>query len=238
MPILAGCFVSDLHLLSPRSVAHALQGSIDAACDDCGLIVLGGDIFDFRWANVGGHGYTLSAAQSWLESLIESNPSADVVYVLGNHDSHPDMQALLSQLSTTYSNFQWSAETWRRGDCLFCHGDILDAGSQARLAGYRRKFHHVQPASRAAHGIYDAAVAMRLHRTIPKLFHRPRSTCTRLLELLDFASHPEWHDIRRVFFGHTHVPIYELPLGQIEFYNPGAALKHMNFAPITFHIHS
>ncbi len=231
MPVTA-CFVSDLHLLSPRSMARQWMPAINAACQDSSLIVLGGDIFDFRWATLGGHQETLLATRQWLETLASAHPQATIAYIMGNHDSHPDMQALLDELASRHAHFLWKSESYQAGDCLFCHGDILDAGSQANLANYRSRFQHERQASRAAHGLYDAAVAMRLHKTIPKLFHRPRATCTRLRELLQINA----GEVRRVFFGHTHVPIYALELDAITYYNPGAALRHMNFAPIQFEI--
>ena len=235
--MLPACFVSDLHLLSPRSLAAKWMPAIDAACRDSRLIVLGGDIFDFRWATLGGHEATLKAARRWLESLLTRHAHATIVYVMGNHDSHPDMQALLDDLSRVHAQFLWRAESYQVADCLFCHGDILDAGSQANLESYRIRFQHERQASRAAHQLYNAAVAMRLHRTLPKLFHRPRATCTRLRELLQIdalsAQSPS-EPVHRVYFGHTHVPIYELQLDGITYSNPGAALRHMNFAPLQF----
>lgn len=234
--MIPACFVSDLHLLSPRSMAEKWQSSIDAACRGCQLIVLGGDIFDFRWATMGGHLATLRAGRWWLNELLRKNPDARVVYLLGNHDSHPDMQLLLEDVAVKTGRLEWHSESFRLGDCLFCHGDILDAGGQAGLADYRRKFHHERPASRAAHGAYEVAVAMRLHRTIPTLFHRPRATCARLSELLKLTPFADHSDVQRVFFGHTHIPIYELPIGTVQFFNPGAALRHLNFAPITFEV--
>lgn len=236
--MLTACFVSDLHLLSPRSMAPKWMPAIDAACRDSELIVLGGDIFDFRWATLGGHSATLLAVQTWLLSLLKRHSHSRVVYILGNHDSHPDMQSLLQELVHEHPHLSWHAESYQIGDCYFCHGDVLDAGGPALLDRYRRKFHDERQASRAAHNIYNAAVAMRLHRTLPTLFHRPKATCSRLSEFLELEKHPSGPRIERVFFGHTHVPIYELPLGSVHYYNPGAALRHMNFAPITFQIES
>lgn len=210
--------------------------AIDAACRGSELIVLGGDIFDFRWATLGGHEETLAAVQTWLENLLTRHSEARVAYVLGNHDCHPDLQRLLECLAREQPRFAWHPESFQLGDCYFCHGDVLDAGGPNQLARYRRKFHHERQASRAAHNIYDAAVAMRLHRTIPTLFHRPRATCLRLSQFLSLAKQAGQAPIERVFFGHTHVPIYELPLRSVHYYNPGAALRHMTFAPITFHI--
>lgn len=232
----SACFLSDLHLLSPRSMAPQWMHSIDSACRESKVIVLGGDIFDFRWATLGGHVATLVAAKNWLSSLLDRHREARVVYILGNHDSHPDMQDLLDDLATTSGRLEWTADCYRLGDCLFCHGDVLDAGSWQQLADYRRRFQHERQASRAAHNAYEVAVAMRLHRALPALFHRPRATCTRLTELLNVASRSEYAGVQRIFFGHTHVPIYELPLGPFHFYNPGAALRHLNFAPITFEV--
>lgn len=233
------CFVSDLHLLSPRSMAQKWMPAIEAACRDSRLIVLGGDIFDFRWATLGGHQASLAAARKWLDNFLISHAHATVVYVMGNHDSHPDLQALLEDLSQLHSHFVWREDSYQVADCLFCHGDILDAGSQAKLTSYRSRFQHERQASRAAHGLYDAAVAMRLHRTIPKLFHRPRATCRRLRDLLQINQSPTTSAVpvvQRVFFGHTHVPIYELQVDGIAYFNPGASLRHMNFAPIQFEL--
>ncbi len=215
--------------------------AIEAACADSRFIVLGGDIFDFRWATLGGHQASLTAARRWLGSLLERHQHATVIYVMGNHDSHPDMQSMLDDLAVRHTHLLWRAEHYQIADCLFCHGDILDAGSQSNLSNYRSRFQHERQASRTAHGLYDAAVAMRLHRTIPKLFHRPRATCTRLHDLLQINASSttlQPHRVRRVFFGHTHVPIYELLLNDIAYFNPGAALRHMQFAPIQFQIQS
>ena len=66
-----GVFVSDLHLFSPRSAAQAVPDQLAqvSAADQC--IVLGGDIFDFRWSIRGSHELTLSAAIHWLEELLD-----------------------------------------------------------------------------------------------------------------------------------------------------------------------
>lgn len=234
--MISACFVSDLHLLSPRSMAEKWMSSIEAACSDSQLIVLGGDILDFRWATLGGHLATLRAGRCWLKELLRKNEHARIVYILGNHDSHPDMQEVLEDLACKTGRLQWYPESYRAADCLFCHGDIIDAGGRAGLNEYRSKFHDERPPSRAAHHAYNVAVAMRLHRTIPTLYHRPRATCTRLSEMLELSPGSDHAPVQRVFFGHTHVPIYELPIGPIQFFNPGAALRHLNFAPITFEI--
>ena len=80
---------------------------------------------------------------------------------------------------------------------------------------------------------------MRLHRTIPKLFHRPRATCQRLSDLMSIDAHAstsgaqlnQLAQVRRVFFGHTHVPIYELPIGHIHYLQPGRSPPPYELCP-------
>lgn len=205
--------------------------------DDKQWIMLGGDIFDFRWAEHTSHHQTLDAIRSWLEQLFTRYPDARVAYVLGNHDSHPEMFPLLNDLSRAYSRFVWDPVWVRLGDCLFCHGDMLDAGGGgAKLATYRQQFHHERPASRMAHRAYDAAVAIRLHRAIPTLRHRPLATCQRLAAYLWLENIPQMSEITRVFFGHTHMPVDGYRIEKLTFFNPGASLKHLPFHPINFEV--
>ncbi len=152
----------------------------------------------------------MQAVESWLVRLAEEHPHATIVYIMGNHDSHPDLQQLLTRLAQRYAHFRWEPEYYQKADCLFCHGDILDAGGRNQLADYRQKFQHERQASRTAHRLYDAAVAMRLHRTIPKLFHRPRATCLRLNELMSIdpmARHPTPRSLSQQPFAESFWPL-------------------------------
>ncbi len=222
----SGIFISDLHLFSPRSSAEKIQRqiSVERNADQC--IVLGGDIFDFRWSVRGGLAGTIQAARNWLDDLLASSGDAHIRFLPGNHDCHPDFLNALAELADCEPRFAWHEHHLQLGDCLFLHGDILDAGGD--LAPYRCKFQHAKPQTGFSHRAYEVIVGLRLHKVVPMLRHRPVVTCQRLwnfiLELPDI--NPQ--SIERVYFGHTHVPLFGTTTGGIRFYNPGAALKHMH----------
>lgn len=225
-----GVFVSDLHLFSPRSRGAGIPAQLEAFRRKDQCIVLGGDIFDFRWSDHGGLDSTLAAAGVWLTQLLELTGDSDVVFLPGNHDCHPMFLALLDQTAQANPRFSWCDHHLQLGDCLFLHGDVLDAGNSAeQLANYRLRFHHVDAQSAVLHRAYDLAVALRIHQIVPKLRHSPARTCQRLWDTLGGLPEVDCTPIRRIFFGHTHVPIHGLEWNGIQFFNPGAALKHMNY---------
>lgn len=223
-----GVFISDLHLFSPRSAAVETQSQLARYQDANECIVLGGDIFDFRWSTKGNHVATLKAACNWLHELLAATGQSQVVFLPGNHDCHPTFLGELKLLAERESRFSWHDHHLQIDDSLFLHGDILDAGlSLTGLARYRSKFHHENSQSLISHRSYDVAVAMRIHKLVPRLRHAPRRTCNRLLHALRNTEVLDGKDIRRIFFGHTHVPIQGLEIDGIQFFNPGASLRHM-----------
>ena len=68
---------------------------------------------------------------------------------------------------------------------------------------------------------------MRFHKLGPLLRHQPQATCQRLWDMIGALPLERGLDVKRIFFGHTHVPIHGLELQDVQFYNPGAALRHM-----------
>ncbi len=227
-----GVFVSDLHLFSPRSDADDIPKILEETQTADRYIVLGGDIFDFRWSIRGSHERTLAAAVQWLEELLERTGQAHVRFIPGNHDCHPEFLHLLQQLSERNERFQWYPHHFQIGNSLFLHGDILDA--RGDLANYRAKFHHEQPQTEFKHGLYDGVVALRLHKLVPLLRHRPDLTCKRLNTLLGNLTVDSETPVERIYFGHTHAPVFGHESQGIQYYNPGAALKHMRSHPQYF----
>jgi UDP-2,3-diacylglucosamine hydrolase len=64
-----GAVISDLHLFTNRTtVNHYLQDIYDAA-QECDLIVLNGDIFDFHWSRHKGFEASVRAAEVWVREL-------------------------------------------------------------------------------------------------------------------------------------------------------------------------
>jgi len=222
-----GVFVADLHLLSPRSIGQGAVSELSRLSHDRDCIVLGGDIFDFRWSRQGSHRATLEAARRWLEELVAGTANTHIIYLPGNHDCHPDFLEVLETLAQSVDRFTWAEHYVQISDCLFLHGDVLDAGNVERLAAYRQKFHHELPQSALAHRSYDMAVSMRIHKLVPLLRHQPVRTCQRLLATLQELPLTSAASLRRIYFGHTHVPIRGMKIDEVAFYNPGASLRHM-----------
>jgi UDP-2,3-diacylglucosamine pyrophosphatase LpxH len=230
-----GIFVSDLHVFSGRSKGESLPGELQGTYPESSLLVLGGDIFDFKWSSLGVAG-TLLASEKWLHTLLDQW-RGEVVFLAGNHDCLPKFFGVLSQISRRCDRFTWHSHHFHLGDAVFLHGDVLDAGHDlAKLDSYRDKFHPKSDQSVLSRRAYSAIVAMRIHRMAPKMRHRELQTCQRLLGLLpQLVKVP--HKIRRVFFGHTHVAIAGRELNGVKFYNPGAAIRHIAFNPVQFDIH-
>ncbi len=231
-----GLFVSDLHLFSPRCAVQHVDHMLAEYAEDHSCVVLGGDIFDFRWSNLGGHRRTLQEAKTWLESLLLKTGKSTIVYLPGNHDCHPDFLAILSEIAGNDERFLWRPHHVQIGENLFLHGDLLEVNSLDALQKYRGKFHHTKPQPAIAHRGYDVAVGLRVHKFIPKLRHIPLRTCNRLGELLQSVPVEEPTSIQTVFFGHTHAPVDGLHLRGKQYFNPGSGLRHMKLRPREFAI--
>jgi DNA repair exonuclease SbcCD nuclease subunit len=224
----SGVFVSDLHLFSPRSAADRVHRQLSEFCNADQCIVLGGDIFDFRWSDRGSRQETLQAAREWLEELLVGTGNSQVLFLPGNHDCDAEFLLGLSQLAAKEPRFHCYDHHAQIGDSLFLHGDILDAkGAVQGLSAYRSKFQHAHPQPQISHRAYDLAVGMRVHKLVPLLRHPPQLTCQRLWDMIQTLPLERDLKVQRVFFGHTHVPIHGLELAEVEFYNPGASLRHM-----------
>lgn len=233
-PSLKGVFVSDLHVFSGRSVGESLPNQLPKAFPDANLLVLGGDIFDFKWSHLGETG-TLVAAERWLLSVLEEW-QGKVMFLAGNHDCLPKFLDVMQNVAHRCDRFSWHDHHVQLGDALFLHGDVLDAGSHvSMLADYRYKFHPTCNQTTLSRRAYSAIVAMRLHRMAPKLRHRQLQTCQKLYNFLpQLVETPK--QVRRVFYGHTHVSMAGCEFQGVQFFNPGAAVRHIAFRPIQFEV--
>lgn len=229
-----GVFVSDLHVFSGRSVGETLPNELHVAFPNANLLVLGGDIFDFKWSPMGEE-ETLVEAEKWLMTMLDQW-QGKVMFLAGNHDCLPKFFERLEAVARRCDRFSWHDHQVQLGDAVFLHGDMLDAGNHlSMLADYRYKFHPTASQTPLSRRAYSAIVAMRLHRMAPKLRHRQLQTCQKLYNLLpQLVESPK--AVRRVFYGHTHVTVPGREFQGVKFYNPGAAVRHIAFKPIQFEV--
>jgi UDP-2,3-diacylglucosamine pyrophosphatase LpxH len=237
-------FLSDLHLFARRSAAPRMEKAFHQAAREAHTFVLGGDIFDFRWRGKLPLAVAIDQSQRWLEKLIENNTACRYYYLLGNHDSHPDFVERLERLSEQLPNFVWHRHLLKIDKSIFLHGDIVD-----RRIGVNEIHHDVLDEYRAlkderpdpkriAHFLYEAAVGARLHRVAVAVAKRKEIVLRRLARYLDAHDLGPAAGVERVFFGHTHRRLIDVPYRGLRFSNPGAAIKGLPFEMIEAHLTS
>jgi UDP-2,3-diacylglucosamine hydrolase len=230
-------FVSDLHLFSSRSNATEHQESIRRAIAESDVCVWGGDLFDFRWSRINSEQATIDHALGWLDEWYQQFPEVSFVFLDGNHDAHASFTSQLSAWSSRRDRFQCGLDCVRIDDTLLLHGDVIEGGgSPSAFADYRDRWSDRPTAGRMASGIYDVAIAARVHRAAAVAVHRKRSTCLRLIRWLHRQPSESSEGIRRIVFGHTHRLIDGYRVQGMEFYNGGAAIRHVPFSPVTLKI--
>jgi UDP-2,3-diacylglucosamine pyrophosphatase LpxH len=228
-------FVSDLHMFARRSSASAMQRSMESAVRGSHTFVLGGDIFDFRWSQWANHDQTVEHGLRWLQGLAAVNPECQIHYLLGNHDAHPVFTGELTRLAERIPNLVVHPHLLRLEDCVFLHGDIIDANIP-----FEGDFHELLNAKRLQeerrarppkiqHTLYDAAVKARLHRLVSTVVNGNQKVLDRVTRYLEWAGHGPSSGVRKVYFGHTHRPLDEVPYAGMRFFNPGATIKGLDF---------
>ncbi|MDA0660316.1 MAG: metallophosphoesterase [Planctomycetota bacterium] len=233
-----GVFLSDLHLLSRRSVGQRRWNEVRGELRRADWLVLGGDIFDFRWSRHRHLDASLDDAGNWLLDVMVHFPQLKIAYVLGNHDCLPPLRSVLRNLQQDCPRFAWLEYYFRLGDKVFLHGDVLDAGnSPLQLTRYRRRFAgHEKSRGAVANLLYDAAVASRMHCVPPNVLHSPERVTRRLAGYLQLENLTAAHGIQQVYFGHTHMPMRNVLWGHQAYYNAGSGIRHLEFSPCAFQV--
>jgi UDP-2,3-diacylglucosamine hydrolase len=68
--------------------------------------------------------------------------------------------------------------------------------------------------------------------------HRRRATCIRLLHWMHQQPYQATEGVSRVVFGHTHRKLDGYRVAGIEFFNGGATIRHVPFAPVVLDLHN
>ena len=177
---------------------------------------------------------TIDRAIGWLEEWYEQFPSHRFVFLDGNHDAHATFSAELAAWSGERDRFRCGLDCLRVEDTLLLHGDVIEGGGTPdAFADYRDRWSDRPQASSMASGVYDLAVATRVHRAAAIAVHRKRSTCLRLMRWMHRQDPGAIDGVRRVVFGHTHRRIDGYRVQGVEFFNGGAAIRYVPFAPVT-----
>ncbi len=222
-------FVSDLHLFSKRSTGDLILPELRQRTRQTHTVVLGGDIFDFKWSTHRSDAHSVEGAVRWIEDLLSVNDSCEFHYILGNHDSRPEFVGRLEGIAASHENFQWHRYFARLDHCLFLHGDVADGTlDHGQLDSRRQKFERKKKKTGLWHVAYDMAIHARLHR-LAVLSIREMVVLRRTHEYLDRIGHGKSHGVTDVYFGHTHIELDGIRFEGLRYHNGGAAIKGMKF---------
>jgi UDP-2,3-diacylglucosamine pyrophosphatase LpxH len=222
-------FVSDLHLFANRSNAHRYLDQIAHAASHAEVFVLGGDIFDFRWAPLPIL-RAVDRAVHWLRQLASDCPQCQFHLVLGNHDYHQLFIDRLVRLEKQVHNLSWHRYYLRLGSSVFIHGDVANKEMDARmLAEAREEWLDKRRRGPFLSRLYDVIVLTRLHKPMPHLVYARRIVVRRIWKYLESIEQGPSHGVRDVYFGHTHKRLSNYHYRGLTFHNGGAPIKGMKF---------
>ena len=223
-------FTSDLHLFARRSDAQRYLHAISSLASTAKTFVLGGDIFDFRWAVMATTEEAVDEAIRWLGELAAECPGCHFHFLLGNHDGHQMFIDRLAELERATGNMSWHRFYFRIGSSVFLHGDVADRKMNAEeLAKARLKWTDHKQRGQLLHHLYDLVVRANIHKPIPYLIYPKRLVARRILAYLEAVGHGSAEGVRNVYFGHTHRELSEYRYGGLTFHNGGAPMKGVRF---------
>jgi UDP-2,3-diacylglucosamine pyrophosphatase LpxH len=224
-------FISDLHLFASRSKAWKYLDEVVLAARQADNFVLGGDIFDFRWARTRNHRQTVDRAVAWLTDLAAHCAQCHFHFVLGNHDYHHAFIDRLADLSNKLPNFSWYRYYVRLGDSVFLHGDVADDDyyTAESLAADRQEWLYARRRGPFLSKLYDVVVLTRLHKPLPHLVYTKRIVTRRILSYLKQIGEGPDAGVSNVYFGHIHKHMTNYAYGGLIFHCCGAPIKGLKF---------
>lgn len=230
-----GWVVSDLHLYARRSDGaekmHALMPRLASAS----LLVLNGDIFDFRWSTLPSPEATVQGANHWLRNLLNDLPDTEIHYLIGNHDCLPAHQVMLTTLANDIPRFRWHEHSLQVGNRLFIHGDCTHYPmNMDALRSYRATWSRHGQRGRVAAKAYQVVDRLGFTRFAHRFQFPLEKTLQRLTHHLDDACNGWRERTRQCYFGHTHEPFQDVEHAGLMFHNTGSGIRGMPFNPISF----
>lgn len=226
----SACVVSDLHMFCRRSQWEQHLEAMHRGAADADLFVFNGDTVDFKWTSLAGVNETVDCAVNFLKDFAGRYPNTQIHVNLGNHDHVAPFITELDKLAHITPNLSWHPYYFRVNSTMFLHGDVANRRmSHAQLERYRAHWNHDRKESEVKNQIYDAAFRAGAHLAVSRLAFPHRRTIKRVAAYLEDIGQTGAHGIRRVYFGHTHVPVAGYTYRGITFHNGGAPMEGMGF---------
>lgn len=232
-----GAVLSDLHLFTNRSTAHRHLEEIHETAAASDLFIFNGDTFDFTWSKHPGFEKSVAAAIEWITELASAHSHCSFVFLLGNHDGIALFKEALAQLAETLPNLHWEPYHVQLGEKVFLHGDVFHAGTTpGHLETYREQWDKPHRKHRRFAGrVYWMAA----HAGIPNVLTRlmtKRRCARKILSYLRDTLGGSAHEIREIYFGHTHRCFEDYEYRDRTFHNTGAALTRIRLSILQFEV--
>lgn len=230
-----GLVISDLHLFSPRSEGSRLLAERMDEVTQTDVLVLNGDVFDFRWSELPDQSATISAAIDWLKKLLENFQGESIHYVLGNHDCLSAFTSRLDELAQANPMFSCHEHRLIINRSLFLHGDCANRMMDENMfKQYRRAWSSHRQRGKVGKTLYQIADITGLSRRFHEQHFPQAATVERVAHHLNHIF-PAWREeIDDVFFGHTHRPFTSHTHEGVNFHNTGSGIRSMGFLPLSF----
>ena len=230
-----GLVISDLHLLAKRSVGESLLEEIEHQLEQCDVLVLNGDTFDFRWSTLREEEASIAAAVEWVEELLSRMEGRKLHFIYGNHDCLGAFREELEPLATTRSNLQVHEYLLQLGDQLFLHGDCANRRMDvAAMAAFRAGWANDKPRGKVSAAMYDVVDKTGLCWQFHRRYFPQGITVGRVAHYLESAL-PKWkEEVEDCYFGHTHLPFRDHEHEGVRFHNTGSGICGMGFEPLKF----
>lgn len=223
-------FVADLHLFCRRFDGQRVWDRLLEASKQAATVVLGGDIFDFRWTTLPTIEDSANEAIRRLESMVRTNRHCEFHYLLGNHDHHQSFVPRLERLAYDEPNLSCHPYYLRLGKILFLHGDVATRTMGAeQLEKERRRWLQVRKQGRVANWVYDLSVGLCLHKLAYRVVYPRRAVARRILAYLEQIDEGPDAGVTDVYFGHTHLALSHFEYDGIRFHNGGAPVRWCSF---------
>ena len=223
-------FVSDLHIFCRRFDGQRVWNRLSEAAKQAATVVLGGDIFDFRWTTLPTIEHSAGEAISRLTSLVQANRQCEFHYLLGNHDHHQSFVPRLELLARVEPNLSCHPYYLRLGNSLFLHGDVATRTMGAeQLEKERRRWLGMRKQGPVANWAYDLTVRLSLHKLAYRVAYPRRAVARRILAYLERIEQGPDTGVTDVYFGHTHLALSDFEYNGVRFHNCGAPVRRCVF---------
>lgn len=230
-----GFVFSDLHMFAHRSDAARLQAQIEQAVRKAKMVVLNGDIFDFKWSKFSSIAESVEEALLWLQKLCALNSNCTFYYLLGNHDAHPLFVKALAELCKVVPNLKYEEFHLVLGKNLFLHGDVCDLKENESLEQHRQKFNPDRPLGPFSNLLYAIFMKLGLHKLV-FLIHTKKALAQKIIAYTARDQKLSQLNIENIYFGHTHIPMSNYKFNQFKFFNTGSAIRGLRFAALDFEL--